>query len=58
MNRKTVKRDYCRPHMAVYNLKMSAPLLAGSITESTGDATDKSTGTLDSRSIDFYDEEW
>lgn len=58
MNKKTIKRDYCRPQMAVYNLKMSAPLLAGSITESSVNAEEMNNGSFGSREFEFDEEDF
>ena len=44
--------------MAVYNLKMSAPLLAGSITESSVNAEEMNNGSFGSREFEFDEEDF
>ena len=52
------RKDYTKPEVQVFILKMSHTLLAGSITESTGSATNMDSGSFGSRGKSgFWDDD-
>lgn len=51
-----MKKTYIEPTVDVFQLNTNVSLLAGSVTETLGDAIDTSTGELDGREFEFGDD--
>ncbi len=52
----TMKKTYIEPTVDVFQLNTNGSLLAGSVTETLGDAIETSTGELDGREFEFGDD--